>query len=168
LLLCERLSWRCCRSSESSRRTRTLCPETASSPCATSCSMRSVVCRSLLNLMTILSRSLSGWPGWGQSAQYCRRTKTTLHSPDWCQTRSMIEFLELRQHQQVAAVVTAKGRIAASTYRITLTHARYSLWAGRCPQIAPLFPWVYPVLTYNTFLGPTWVYYVNWCLTITI
>jgi len=122
--------------------------------------MRSVVCCSFLNLMTILSRSLSGWPGWGQNAECCRRTKTTLHSSDWCQTRSVIEFLELRQHQQVAAVVTAKGRIAASTYRITLTHARYSPWAGSCPQIAPFFPWVYPGLTHNTFLGPTRVYFI--------
>jgi len=44
------------------------------------------------------------------------------------------------EKQQVAAVLTVKGYIAAAIQRITLACAGYSLTtqlAGRCPKIAP-------------------------------
>jgi len=50
------------------------------------------------------------------------------------QTQRIGKILDARRNmKQVAAVLTVKGRIAAATYRITLSHARYSLWAGKCP-----------------------------------
>jgi len=52
----------------------------------------------------------------------------------------LIEFLQ--QSQQVAAVLTAKGRIAAATYQITLAHAGYSIYFtnGDAPKTATS-PW---------------------------
>ena len=49
-------------------------------------------------------------------------------------------------------MLTAIGRIAAATYRITLAHARYS---GTCPQNGPFPFWGYgpPRLIYGS-LGP--------------
>ena len=71
---------------------------------------------------------------------FSARQKTLSHVLSYCVVQSPATVAERRGVEQVAAVLTAKGRIAAATYRMTLAHAVSSLFLrcepgdGDCPH----------------------------------